>query len=57
MLKKSTVIWVICIMLSLVMLVGEYGSGIAMIALIWMVPTLLIFVYMLLAEDWRKDNA
>ena len=57
MLKKSTVIWMTCIMLLLVMLVGEFGHGIAMMALIWMVPTLLIFIYMLLTQDWRKDNA
>ena len=57
MLKKSTVIWMTCIMLLLVMLVGEFGSGIAMMALIWMVPVLLMFTFMLLTQDWRKDNA
>lgn len=46
-----------CIMLLLVMCTVEFGSGITMMALIWMVPTLLIFIYMLLTQDWRKDNA
>ena len=57
MLKKSTVIWMTCIMLLLVMLVAEFTSGIAMMALIWMVPTLIMFTFMLLTQDWRKDNA
>ena len=57
MLKKSTVIWMTCIMLLLVMVVAEFTSGIAMMALIWMVPTLLMFTFMLLTQDWRKDNA
>ena len=57
MLKKSTVIWMTCIMSLLVIFVAEFTNGIAMMALIWMVPTLLIFIYMLVTQDWRKDNA
>ena len=57
MLKKSTVIWMTCIMSLLVMCTVEFGHGIAMMALIWMVPTLIMFTFMLLPQDWRKDNA
>ena len=57
MLKKSTVIWMTCIMSLLIMCTVEFGHGIAMMALIWMVPTLIMFTFMLLTQDWRKDNA
>ena len=57
MLKKNTVIWMTCIMYLLVMSTIEFGHGIAMIALVWMVPALLMFTFMFLTQDWRKDNA
>ena len=57
MLKKNTVIWMTCIMYLLVMFTIEFGHGIAMIALVWMVPALLMFTFMFLTQDWRKDNA
>ena len=57
MLKKSTVIWMTCIMSLLDMCTVEFGHGIAMIALVWMIPVLLMFTFMVLTQDWRIDNA
>ena len=41
----------------LVMSTIQFGHGIAMMSLIWMVPVLLMYTFMLLTQDWRKDNA
>jgi len=56
MFKKKTIIWMSCIMLVLVTLVIEFGDAITLMALVWMIPVLCTFTYMLMMQDWKKDN-
>tara|TARA_Y100000994_G_scaffold122356_1_gene100464 strand:+ start:69 stop:242 length:174 start_codon:yes stop_codon:yes gene_type:complete len=56
MLKKKTVIWITCIMSVLVTLVIELGNSVTLMALVWMIPVLGAFTYMLMMQDWKKDN-
>ena len=56
MLKKKTVILMTCIMSVLVTLVIELGNSVTLMALVWMIPVLGAFTYMLMMQDWKKDN-
>jgi len=56
MLEKKTVIWMTCIMSVLVTLVIELGNSVTLMALVWMIPVLSAFTYMLMMQDWKKDN-
>ena len=56
MFKKKTIIWMSCIMSVLVTLVIEFGNAVTLMALVWMIPVLGAFTYMLMMQDWKKDN-
>ena len=34
----------------------EYGEGISIMALVWMIPVLSVFVYMLMMQDWKENG-
>lgn len=54
--KKKTVIWMTIILSLLIYFLIGFGEGVAMMALVWMIPALAIFTYALMTHDWRKEN-
>ena len=56
MLKKKTVIWMTFILTLLSGLLIEYGEGITLMALVWMIPVLGIFTYLLMMQDWKENG-
>jgi len=54
--KKKTVIWMTFILTLLSGLLIEYGEGISIMALAWMIPVLSVFVYMLMMQDWKENG-
>jgi hypothetical protein len=49
--------WLTGILLVSVMFVFEVVHGIAMMSLVWMVPILVMLIYILITRDWRKEDA
>lgn len=34
----------------------EYGEGITLMALVWVIPVLGIFTYMFVVQDWKENG-
>ena len=56
MLKKKTVIWMTIILSLLIYFLIGLGEGVAMMALVWMIPALTILVYTLMMHDWKENG-
>tara|TARA_Y100000593_G_scaffold19270_1_gene38308 strand:- start:723 stop:893 length:171 start_codon:yes stop_codon:yes gene_type:complete len=54
--KKKTVIWMTIILSLLIYFLIGFGEGVAMMALVWMIPTLAIFTYTLMTHDWKENE-
>ena len=56
MLKRKTVIWMTIILSLLSYVILEHGEKLSYLALPWVLPALVLFVWMLTLQDWKENE-
>ena len=56
MLKRKTVIWMTIILSLLSYVILEHGEKLSYLALAWVLPALVLFVWMLTLQDWKENE-